>query len=222
MKSKKAKESVIVFCAHPDDHVFGVGGTMARYAKEGKRIYTVIFSYGEASHPWLKKKVTADMRVEECKEADKIIGGYGLTFLGFKEGSFKEEIKKRGVKKKIKEILSRCKPEKVFVHSIDDRDPISGDHRAVHDIVLEVLDEVDYKDELYTFDVWNPINVRKREKPKMYVDISETFKTKLEALKCFRSQWVAMTFLYWSVYARALINGIRSGYRLAERFYKVR
>lgn len=219
---RKLKESVVVFCAHPDDQVFGVGGTMAKYAREGKRVYTVIFSYGEASHPWLRRRVTADMRIKECREADKIIGGSGLMFFGLREGHFKEEISSKEIKRKVREIINKYEPKKIFVHSIDDRDPIAGDHRVVHDLVLEVVDDINYKGELYTFDVWNPINVRKREKPRMYVDITDTFKIKIRALKCFRSQWITMTLLYWSVYVRALMNGVRSGYRLAERFYKIK
>ena len=219
---KRQKEAIVVFCAHPDDQVFGVGGTIARYAREGKKVYSVIFSYGESSHPWLRKKVTAGMRKKECEEADSILGGSGLIFLGLREGRFKEEIRKKGIKSRLKEVMRACSPSKVFVHSIDDRDPVAGDHRVVHDVITEVIDEMDYKGELYSFEVWNPINIRERSLPRMYVDVSDTFRVKTRALKCFRSQWVAMTLLYWSVYARAITNGIRSGYGLAERFYKLR
>ncbi len=217
----KGKENVIVFCAHPDDQILGVGGTMARYSDEGKNVYTVIFSYGEASHPWLKKKVTARIRLKECLEADKVVGGKGVVFFGLKEAAFKEDAKRKGIKKKIRSILEQKKPSKIFTHMIDDRDP-SGDHRAVYDILLEAMDESKIQVDVYCFDVWNPLNVRKRASPQMYVDITNTFDKKIEALKKFRSQWMAMSVLYWSVYARAYSSGLHVGCRLAERFYKVR
>jgi LmbE family N-acetylglucosaminyl deacetylase len=220
-KRKRKRDVVVVFCAHPDDQILGAGGTMAHYSKEGKDVYTVIFSYGEASHPWLKGRVTSKIRMNECLEANKIVGGKGVTSFGLREARFKKEVKKKGIKKKIKKILAQKRPSKIFTHVIDDRDP-AGDHRIVHDTVLAAVDEAKYKADVYCFDVWNPLNVRKRTNPRMYVDITDTFDFKIKALRCFRSQWVAMTFLFWSVYARAYINGLHVDCKFAERFYKVR
>lgn len=217
----KQRESVIVFCAHPDDQILGAGGIMARYSDEGKDVYTVIFSYGEESHPWLKGKFTAKMRKAECLEADKIVGGSGVTFLGLKERHFKEEARKKKAKDRIMKIIMAKTPSKIFTHVIDDRDP-AGDHRVVHDTVLDAVDSLKMKVDVYCFDVWNPLNVRKRENPRMYVDITAFFELKIKALRCFRSQWAAMSLLFWSVYARAYINGMHVNCRLAERFYKAR
>src|SRR5512137_2295312 len=47
----KDTNSVLIICAHSDDQVFGPGGTVAKYAKEGKRVHTIIFSYGEKGMP---------------------------------------------------------------------------------------------------------------------------------------------------------------------------
>jgi len=56
----------------------------------------------------------------------------------------------------------------------------------------------------------------------MYVDITDTFKLKLKALRCFKSQWMTMISLLWSVYFRAIINGLDARCKYAERFYKIR
>lgn len=218
-KTKTSKEKVMVFCAHSDDQIFGAGGTLAKYAKEGKEIFTVVFSFGEASHLWLRRRVTIEMRVEESQKADKIIGGSGVFFLGLKEGKFAEEIERKDIKKQIKRLISKKKPTKIFTHSIDDPMP---DHRAVHKCITSTLDEMGYKCDVYTFDIWNLFNVRERKNPKMYVDITDTFKTKLKALKCFKSQWHAMLSLLWSIYFWAYIYGQRNNCRFAERFYKAR
>ena len=42
---------IMVFAAHPDDEVIGAGGTIAKYAREGRQVVSVIFSYGEGSDP---------------------------------------------------------------------------------------------------------------------------------------------------------------------------
>jgi LmbE family N-acetylglucosaminyl deacetylase len=48
------KGTVLVIVAHNDDHIIGAGGTLAKYAQEGKKVRTIIMSYGESSHPHLK------------------------------------------------------------------------------------------------------------------------------------------------------------------------
>ncbi len=68
-----SKDTILVVCAHNDDQLFGAGGTLAKYVKEGKRVVVVIFSYGELSHPWLKKDSIQKTRLDECEESDKII-----------------------------------------------------------------------------------------------------------------------------------------------------
>jgi LmbE family N-acetylglucosaminyl deacetylase len=210
-KDGESKESILVFCAHSDDHIFGVGGTMAKYAKEGADIHTVIVYYGEGSHPWLKRKVTVKMRVKEAQKADKVIGGAGVVFLGLKEHS-------KDMEKKIRSIIRDTSPTKVFTHAADDPHP---EHRIVLKMVLDSIDKRMACD-VYSFDIWNPLDFRKREHPKMYVDITDTFKTKLEALECFPSQWLSKLGLMWRVYASAIINGWKNNCEYAERFYKVR
>ena len=217
--AKNNRNSVMVFCAHSDDQIFGAGGTLAKYAREGGKIFTVVFSFGEYSHPWLRKRVTIEIRVEESQRADKVIGGSGVIFLGLKEGKFASEIEEKDVKANIARIIEKNRPSKIFTHSIDDPMP---DHRAVHKCILSILDKMEYECDVYTFDIWNLFNARERKNPKMYVDISSTFKTKLKALKCFKSQWHAMFSLLWSVYFKAFMDGLSNNCRFAERFYKVR
>ena len=215
----KKEENIIIVCAHSDDQIFGVGGTIAKYAKEGKNVYTVIFSYGESTHPWLKRKVTVEMRVKESIEANKIIGGKGVSFLGLKEGKFLKEGKKKKIGEKLINILKDKKPTKLFTHSVNDPHP---DHKAVNKTALGALKKSGLNVEVYTFDVWTPIKIKDRNRPKLIIDITKTFSTKLRALKCFESQWMAMITLLWSVYLKAIKNGLFNGYLFAEKFYKVK
>ncbi|MBI2142314.1 PIG-L family deacetylase [Candidatus Woesearchaeota archaeon] len=213
------KKAILVFCAHSDDQVFGPGGTMAKYAAKGYDVINVVFSYGELSHPWIKRRVTAEIRQEEAKEADKIIGGKEVLFLGISEAKFAKEAESEWVMEKLAQMIRHYKPIKIFTHSIDDMHPA---HRAVHKTVMAVLGSMNYRCDAYAFDVWNPLNFRGRSEPKMYVDITDTFKLKLKALRCFRSQWMTMIFLLWTVHFRAIINGLDARCKYAERFYKIR
>ncbi len=213
------KESVFVICAHSDDQILGPGGTLAKYAKEGKEIFTIIFSYGETSHIWLKKKVSVEIRVKEAQNADKVIGGHGVVFFGLTEGKILEEVKDKKIKTKIKKLIKEKKPIKIFTHSIDDP---HEDHRAVYRVISEIANEIHYKGSLLCFDVWNIVDFKKREKPKLYVDITPTFKTKLRALSCFKSQRFVMLLPYINVYIKAFINGLKNDCKHAEKFYKIK
>ncbi len=213
------KECVFVVCAHSDDQILGPGGTLAKYAKEGKEIFTVIFSYGEISHVWYKKKVGVEIRVKEAQEADKVINGSGVVFFGVREGRFMKDAESKDIKERLKKLIKDKKPFRIFTHVVDDA---HDDHRSVYRVVKQALDEMDYKGDLLGFDVWNIIDLRKREMPKFYVDITETFSIKIEALKCFRSQRIAMLFPYLGVYLNSLSNGFKNDCKHAEKFYKIR
>jgi LmbE family N-acetylglucosaminyl deacetylase len=213
------KENILIICAHNDDPVFGMGGTIAKYAKEGKTVKTVIFSFGEQSHPHLKPEVITKMRVKESLKSDKIIGGKGITYLGLKEGRFPEEIEKKGVKNIIRKIIEKEKPGKIFTHSINDA---HHDHRAVYHFVKQLTDEINYKGDIYLFGVWSPVRIKNRNLPKMVVDVTKTFSKKIEAIKAHESQQMTIFSLLWNVYMKAITNGYSHNCKYAEVFYKLK
>lgn len=211
-------KSIVVFCAHNDDQIIGAGGTLINYAQKGMKIYTVIFSYGEKSHFWLKGEVTTDMRLKEAEEADKVMGGRELLYLGLKEGKFYEQFDEKQ-RKKLAVLLKEVKPIKIFTHSSSDPHP---DHKAVYHLVKQMLHDVKYKGTAYSFDVWNIINLRSKKNPRLVVDISDSFTTKIKAFKCHRSQRSTFYSLVWNVYLKAFINGLKYGIKYAEVFHKIR
>lgn len=217
--SRKCSNTILCFCAHNDDQVIGAGGTLAKYAKEGKEIYTYIFSYGESSHPHLQPKIIIKKRVKESQAADSLIGGNGIFHLGLKEGSFLEEVERKGFHKKIKEIIQKNRPAKIFTHSQDDPHP---DHRAVNMVVREASKELEFGCEVYSFDIWNPLTTRARLSPMLVVDISDTFDKKIRAIKAHRSQKLALFTMIPATYIRAIVNGLKYHCRYAEVFYKIR
>jgi len=224
-KSVKLKDtgndpnSVLIICAHSDDHIFGLGGTIAKYAREGKKVHTVIFSYGEMSHPLHQREYIIKRRVKEAHDVDKYVGGSGVIFLGLSEGRFLEQFSSRHMYSKLKKLILLYKPHIIFTHSNDDT---LQDHRAVNKSVLETLDKMRYKCEVYAFDIWTVFNFKKRHYVHIIIDISDTFKTKLRALKMFESQKATLFSLMWSVYFKAWINGRKIKARYAESFYKIR
>ncbi len=219
MEPEKGQENVLVFCAHNDDNIIGAGGTLAKYAREGKEVLSVIFSYGEKAHPLLKSHEAIRMRVLESKKADSVIGAKGMIYLGLKEGKFAEQIAQKRLGQKIKRIINSKKPVKIFTHSPDDPHP---DHRAVHQTVMEVTDKIRHKCDIYSFDIWNPLNVRQRDKPRLVVDITQTMAQKIRAVRLHSSQWMTLLTMVPAIYIRGLANGLYAGSKYAEVFVKIR
>jgi len=211
--------SVLIICAHSDDQIFGPGGTVAKYAKEGKKVHTIIFSYGEMGLPIHQREYAVKMRVKESLDVDKFLGGHGVVFLGLEEAKFAEQFQKKNLYPRLKKLILQYKPSMIFTHSIDDPMP---DHRALNKIVLETIDKMRYKCDVYMFDVWTIFNFKKRHYVRILVDISDTFKMKIKALKMFESQKLSLFSLMWSVYLRAWLSGKEIKAKHAEVFYKIR
>lgn len=199
-----------------DDEAVAMGGAIARYVAEGKKVIKVVFSYGQFSHPHLKEEVVIKHRVEETKEANKFIGISETLFFGLSDTKIKTDAEKYGIKEKVKFLINKYKPEKIFMPSALDPHP---DHQAVNKIVLESVDELKKPYQVFAFEVWNII---KETHPALYIDITPYFAKKLKFMKLFKSQWQSMYALWIPVYIRARSYGRKNNCKYAERFYKLR
>ena len=217
MKSKKTKktDTILIFCAHSDDEVIGMGGTIAKLTEEGKRVITIIFTYGEKSTPHLKEEVTLKQRLIETKTVDKLLKKKSI-FLGLKEANLEKQIHELKIKEKIKILIKKFNPKQIY--TLSSTDP-HKDHRLVNKVIMEVVEELDYKQDLLIFEVWNVVN---EPHPRIYSDISPYFKIKLEALKLFKSQRHYIYPLWLSVYFKARLNGFKNKNKYSEMFYKLR
>lgn len=216
---KKNEESVVVFSAHSDDFVLGAGGTIAKYVQEGKKVTAVVFSYGEKSHPWLKKRVVQDMRLQEAQEASKLLG-CRVLFFDLTEFNFLESYRKKKKEKVILRLLSQVKPEKIFTHSPEDPHP---DHRAVQGITFTLLkryEKQEKKPEVYVYSIWNPVSFQTGY-PALYVDVSPFFSQKLRALRSFRSQQLHIIYPLLVLLFHAVKDGLKIKKKFAEKFLRI-
>lgn len=221
-KNKPTKrDSILIFSAHSDDFVLGAGGTIAKYAKEGKRVKVVVFSYGEKSHPWLKGYITKKIRAEEAFHASKVLG-CRTSFLDLHEFKFYEEYANgtNTAQQQLQRIIANEKPSKIFTHSREDPHP---DHQAVNRITLELYNDlpVRSKPDVYMYSVWNPVSFRTRY-PALYVDVTKTFLTKLKTLQKFRSQRLHIAYPFLLLLFRAVKDGFHIGKQFGEHFFKIR
>lgn len=213
---KMKKENILVICAHSDDEFVALGGTLFKYAKENHNILTIIFSHGEKSLPHLQEEIVKQERIKETEQATKLLKRETI-FLGIPENQFLQN--KNHIKKQLKQIIKDFKPTKIFTHSKID---IHKDHRNVSEIVLSLKPKTD----IYTFDVWNPIQIlnifKIEETLKLYIDITSTHDLKIKALNVFESQKPYITTLLPFLHIQERINGMKNNCKYAEVFEKVR
>ena len=87
---------------------------------------------------------------------------------------------------------------------------------------MKIVNNLKIKTNVYVYDVWNPLSLLNRNKPKLYVDISSTFKKKVKALNLFKTQKAIIAQLLPGIYLRAITNGLSFGSKYAERFTKIK
>ena len=213
----KKKETILVFGAHSDDFVIGAGGTIANYTQQGKQVLSIVLSYGENSHVWLKEKVIQKMRAHEALEASKLLGCKTYIF-DLKENYFEKEFKEKQLEKKILGMIKTLKPTKIFTHSHEDPHP---DHKATYNITMELYDKIKgKKPEMYIYSIWNPVSLKKY--PALYVKITKNFSLKLKALKTFRSQKLHVAYPLLLLIFRAIVEGFKLRTWFGEKFYRVK
>ena len=85
----KNKKTLLAILAHPDDETFGMGGTLALYARKGVDVQLITATngdVGEVAANYLKGyKSVADRRISELKCAAKLLGISGLHFLNYRD-----------------------------------------------------------------------------------------------------------------------------------------
>lgn len=140
--------------AHPDDETFGMGGTLALYARRGVQVHLVCATRGDVGEvdPELLKGFgsIAERRESELRCAAQILGLKGVYFLGYRDsgmpGSADNQHPNALAAQAVKEVAEKVayyirllKPQVVVTH-----DPIGGykhpDHIAMHKATLAAID----------------------------------------------------------------------------------
>ncbi len=217
--TRNKREVILAFSSHSDDWVIGAGGTLAKYAQEGKKVIIVIFSYGEKSHPWLKEEVIQKMRSREAFHAGNLMD-CEVVFFDLEDLKFEEGYKSKNLEQELLNLLEKERPTKLFTHCEEDLHP---DHKAVYKITLGVWDKLAHKHrpEVYTYPVWNPVNFHTKY-PSLYVNITSTFSSKLNAIKAFHSQKFHIIYPVILSVFRAVKDGIKIRKIFGEQFFRIR
>jgi LmbE family N-acetylglucosaminyl deacetylase len=228
-------ERILVVTAHPDDVDFGAAGSVAQWTDDGIEVAYCICTDGEAGgfDDTVPRPTMAEIRQAEQTAAAKVVGVTDVSFLGFPDGRLEPTIELR---REISRVIRRVRPQRLVGQSPDrnlQRIYASHpDHLAAGAATLAAV----YPDarnpfahpELLT-EGWEPWAVDElllmtASELDTFIDITDTFERKLEALRCHASQHPDPDALEpmlrgWNA-MNAATGGLPEG-RLAEAFLRV-
>ena len=189
-----APSSILVVAAHPDDEILGCGGTMTRLAREGHEVRIGILAEGMSSR--YAHREDADqhklqhLHARAQQAADKV-GAKEVVLCKLPDNRM-DTVPLLEVVKLVEGLVTRFRPEAIYTHHPGD---LNVDHGVVHRAVLTATRPVagECVREIYAFEVpssteWAFQRLEPLFRPNVFVDITETLETKIEALACYDTE----------------------------------
>jgi LmbE family N-acetylglucosaminyl deacetylase len=220
---------VMVVTPHPDDAEFGVAGSVARWTRKGKVVIYVVCTSGDkgTDDPNLKPEALAKIREKEQLKAAELLGVREVIFLRHPDQGLEDSPEFR---KELARLIRMYRPETVITvdpyrryiwhrdHRItaqvtlDAVFPYARDVHAYPDLLQEGLQPHKVKEVL----LWASPEVNHR------VDITDTFETKLAALRCHQSQVGTELATSLEEWLRDMAREMAEGedFALAEGFHR--
>jgi LmbE family N-acetylglucosaminyl deacetylase len=193
-------KALVVF-AHPDDGEFGAGGTMAKWAAEGKQVWMCVISNGAmgSNNPDVARDDLIAIREREQRAAAEAAGLQEPIFLGYEDGYLEDS---HEIRRDIIREIRRLKPDVVVgpdpsTFYAEQRYLNHPDHRAAGLAFSAAVNPGASTTPLYRSDLYDkgfePHSLRAcllmaTTNPDYYVDISAHMETKIAALKAHHSQ----------------------------------
>jgi LmbE family N-acetylglucosaminyl deacetylase len=230
-----ALRRILCISAHPDDNEFTIGGTIARWTREGRHVTFCLVTAGGAgvNEHTPSPEGLIPVRERETHAAARILGVKDVIFLGYADGTLQPTL---AMRRDLTRVVRRVKPDVVMcgdptVRFYGNEYMNHPDHRAVADAALDAVFPSSETSAIFPellAEGLPPHKVRQvflagALEPDVFVDIAGTLATKCRALQAHRSQvgkgeWVEQLLKGW-----AARDGKRAGngLRYAEAFKRM-
>jgi LmbE family N-acetylglucosaminyl deacetylase len=231
--TKRTFSSAVVLFAHPDDAEFMCGGTVAAWSRVGCEVHYVVITDGSAgsNEPGVTREHMRPIREREQRAAADVLGVTTVTFLGEVDGMLEVNLDTR---RKVCREVRRLRPEVLVAP--DPSRLWSGrgyvnhwDHKQAGLLALTaVMPDAPSRpmfpellhEGIEPFEV--PNLWLTSDQPDVYVDITETFETKLAALAEHASQGTEGAVPWVRKWAEKVGAQSEQGFALAEGFKALR
>ena len=206
----------LVICAHDDDEVIALGGTIRKLVNAGVQVSTMICATGNEGYTRLEEKdAIVERRIKERAAAQAILGTAACIAHDYHDF---DNLDQEGVYRAVMQAVRMVRPQVVFTHLPTDYLA----HRTLARVAPEAVWQAGWEcsldlgepwavQSLYQFSVLEMIN-----KPSHIVDITDTFQAKLEAMQAYRSQHRVVAGVLEQIDAKARAYGSLVGVRYGE------
>ena len=180
---------LLAIAAHRDDAELTCGGVLAKAAKAGGEVGILDLTQGE-----MGTRGTAEIRAMEAERARKVLGIAARENLGLPDAAIVNDTPTRV---KLVEAIRRLRPRVVIAPALEGRHP---DHRAAAQLVRDASFLAGLAKFSPGLEKHRPHKIlhclsyrQDFIRPSFVADISEEFEQKLEAVRCYSSQFEGVT-----------------------------
>ncbi len=219
--------TILVLAPHADDEVLGMGGAIARFIQEGKRVViAVLTGHGETPHP-LWPESSWDVIRKECRIAASILGVSAEDVL-FRElpAACLDTVPAWKINAVIGELVKDIQPEEVYVPFHFD---LHGDHAAsaygLYVAARPYLQQARCIRRVLAYETPSETHLAPPYlfpgfQPNVYISVAETLGLKLQAMRAYHSQLQpdGLPRSISSLKAIATLRGAHIGSEAAEGF----
>lgn len=222
-------KKVLVFAAHPDDELLGLGGTVRKLSNKGIDVCAVIMAEGITSRADTRdeadKNEIAELQ-EDARKAAGIVGYKSIDFCGLPDNRM-DGMELLDVIKIVSKFIEKYQPDTIFTHHHGD---LNIDHRITCEAVLTACRPVGNYcvKRIYTFETpssseWN-YNYSEPFTPNVYFDVTDTLEAKVQGMACYRTERTLFPHPRSAEGLRSLgrLRGTNVGFGMAEAFMLVR
>jgi len=186
--------NVLIIAAHPDDEVLGCGATIPKLVDRGAHVFIALLSKGITSRYINPKDVPADKiaKIKECANtAAQIMKAEDIVLYDFPDNRF-DTVPLLDIVKTVDELIQKIKPKIIYTHHGGD---LNIDHAITFKAVLTATRPMkgNLLKKLYSFEVassteWAFGRYYPIFRPNVFVDVNNTLKFKIEAMKCYQTE----------------------------------
>jgi N-acetylglucosamine malate deacetylase 1 len=217
---------VLTIAAHPDDETLGVGGTMALHAARGDEVWVCVLTDGvTARHGHVEQQSECAVR------AGDVLGVSRIVFCGLPDQRL-DNLPLLDVITAIEKCIAEFQPDVVYTHFKEDA---NQDHRIAFQATLVAARPVEGSSvkrflcyETASSTEWAAPFTGSVFAPNVFVDITATLETKIEAMRRYADTFSGEVRpyphprSYEAMEAYAKRHGAAAGMGAAEPFMLVR
>ncbi len=182
------KLHILAIAAHPDDIELGAAGTLIKHAQAGQAVGILDLTQGE-----LGTRGTPELRLLEAQDAAKTMGVSIRLNANMADGRFRNDDEHQVI---LMKYIRYFRPDIVIANALNDRHP---DHGRGGGLISDAcfyagLRKIETEWEGEKQEHWRPKRVYhmiqdRLSEPSFIVDTSGTFEKKMEAIRCYKSQF---------------------------------